>query len=194
MKNRLLALAAAVLLSGTAAVSAQGLSQDNTQSPKSQTKDQVAKPDAQPGLGEDQKGSAGGGDQNTQPSKGTDRDLQRTQVQGEGRDQIQEKERGPQGGEMLRGGEMRGGASHALTVEQKTRLRETVVRTGPRLTNISFRIGVGVHIPHSVRVVAVPQEIVAIYPEWADDLYFVYGDEIVVVAPGTFEIVGVLPL
>jgi hypothetical protein len=89
---------------------------------------------------------------------------------------------------------MRGGASHALTVEQKTRLRETVVRTGPRLTNISFRIGVGVHIPHSVRVVAVPQEIVAIYPEWADDLYFVYGDEIVVVAPGTFEIVGVLPL
>ena len=46
MRNRLLALAAAALLSGTAAVSAQGLSQDQSQSPKSQTKDQIARPDA----------------------------------------------------------------------------------------------------------------------------------------------------
>jgi hypothetical protein len=95
---------------------------------------------------------------------------------------------------MLRGGEMRGGAPRALTVEQKTKLRETVFRSGPRLTNINFRVGVGVRIPNTVRVVAVPQEIVAIYPEWASDLYFTYGDEIVVVAPDTFEIIGVLPL
>jgi hypothetical protein len=176
MKNHVLALAIAALLSGTAAASAQ----DVGQSPKSQTKDQIARPDAQPGAGEDQRGSAGGGEQVTQPGGGSD------QVQGE--------KRGPQGGQMLRGGEMRGGAPHVLTVEQKTKLRETVVRTGPRLTNINFRIGVGIAIPRSVRVVAVPQEIVAIYPEWASDLYFVYGDEIVVVAPDTFEIVGVLPL
>ena len=194
MKNRLLALAAAALLSGTAAVSAQGLSQDNSQSPKSQTKDQVARPDAQPGLGEDQKGSAGGSDQNMQAPGREDRNLQRTQTQGEQREQVHGKERGPQGGEMLRGGEMRGGAQRTLTVEQKTKLRETVVRTGPRLTNVNFRINVGVRIPHSVRVVAVPQEIIAIYPEWAGDLYFVYGEEIVVVAPDTFAIVGVLPL
>ena len=194
MKKHLLALAAAALLSGTAAVSAQGLSQDQSQSPKSQTKDQIARPDAQPGMGEDQKGSAAGGEQATQPGSKSDQNMRRTQVQGgEQREQVQGRERGPQGGEMLRGGEMRG-ASHTLTVEQKTRLRETVFRAGPRLTNINFRIGVGVHIPRSVRVVAVPEEIVAIYPEWASDLYFVYGDEIVIVAPGTFEIVGVLPL
>ena len=192
MKNRLLALAAAALLSGTAAVWAQGYSQDQSQSPKTQTKDQVARPDAQPGLGEDQKGSTAGSDQNMQRPR-EDRNLQRTQAPGE-RDQIQEKERGPQGGEMLRGGEMRGGAPHTLTVEQKTKLRETVFTRGPRLTHINFRVGVGVRIPRTVRVVAVPEEIVTIYPEWAGDLYFVYGDEIVVVAPGTFEIVGVLPL
>ena len=189
MRNHLLALAAAALLSGTAAVSAQGLSQDNSQSPKTQTKDQVARPDAQPGMGEDQTGSPGGGGQNTRAPAREDRNMQRTQTQGE-----QREERGPQGGEMLRGGEMRGGAPHALTVEQKTKLRETVFRSGPRLSHVTFRIGVGVRIPHTVRLVAVPEEIVAIYPEWSGDLFFTYGDEIVVVAPGTFEIVGVLPL
>src|SRR5438067_12983825 len=116
MKNRLLALAAAVLFSGTAAVLAQGLSQDNSQSPKSQTKDQIARPDAQPGMGEDQKGSASGGEQVTQPGSKSDQNMRRTQVQGgEQRDQVQGRERGPQGGEMMRGGEMRGGAPHALT-------------------------------------------------------------------------------
>lgn len=194
MKNRLFAFAAAALLSGTAAVWAQGVPQDQSQSPKNQTKDQIARPDAQPGMGEDQQGSAGGA-QNTQNTRGQnreDRSLQPTQMRG--RDQIQGEQRGPQGGEMIRGGEMRGGAPHALSVEQKTRLRETVFRSGPRLTHISFRIGVGVAIPRSVHIVAVPQEIVTIYPEWAGDLYFVYGDEIVVVAPDSFEIVGVLPL
>ena len=73
-------------------------------------------------------------------------------------------------------------------------MRETVFRSGPRLSHVTFKIGVGVRIPHTVRVVAVPEEIVAIYPEWSGDLFFTYGDEIVVVAPGTFEIVGVLPL
>ena len=194
MRNRLLALAAAALLSGTAAASAQGLSQDQSQSPKSQTKDQIARPDAQPGLGEDRNSSAGGGEQNMQPSGKSDRNPQNTQMQGEQREQVQGERRGPQGGEMLRGGEMRGGAPHMLTVEQKTKLRETVFRTGPKLTHVNFRIGVGVHIPRTVRLVAVPQEVIAIYPEWSGDLFFTYGDEIVVVAPDTLEIVGVLPL
>src|ERR1700690_1187687 len=141
MRNRLLVLAATALLSGAAAVSAQ----DVGQSPKSQTKDQIARPDAQPGAGEDQKGSAGGGEQVTQPSPKSDRKLQGTQLQGGQRDQIQGKKRGPQGGEMRRG------APHVLTVEQRTKFLETVVKTGPRLTHINFRIGVGVAIPRTVR-------------------------------------------
>ena len=55
-------------------------------------------------------------------------------------------------------------------------------------------MGVGVHLPRTVCVVAVPQEVVPIYPEWQGDIFFTYGDEIVVVAPGTLEIVGGLPL
>jgi hypothetical protein len=190
MKHRLLALAATALLWGTAAVSAQ----DNSQSSRSQTKDQIARPDAQPGLGEDRSGSAGGGEQNVQPSGRTDRNVQGTQLQGDQRGQVRSEERSPQGGQMLRGGEMRGGAPRTLTIEQKTKLRETVFRTGSKLTHVNFRIGVGGRVPHTVRLVAVPREIVVIYPEWSGDLFFTYGDEIVVVAPDTFEIVGVLPL
>lgn len=187
MKNRLFAIAAAALLSGTAAVWAQGAPQD--QSPKTQTKDQMARPDAQPRVGEDQKGSAGT-DQNRE-----DRNMRPAQMPGEQPDQVQEERRGPQGGEMLRGGETMRGAPHArLTVEQKTNLRAAVLRAGPRLTHVNFHIGVGVRIPRTVRLVAVPQEIVAIYPEWASYEYFAYGDEIVVVDPVSFAIVGVLPL
>jgi hypothetical protein len=190
MKNRLFALAAAALLSGTAAVCAQ----DQSQGPKAQTKDQIARPDAQPGMGEDQKGPAGGADQNMRTPNREDRNLRPSQVQGGDRDKMQGEERGPRGGEMLRGGEMREGAPHHLTVEQKTNLRETVLRVGPRLAHVNFRIGVGVHIPRTVRLVAVPEPIVAIYPEWASYEYFAYGDELVIVDPGTFAIVGVLPL
>lgn len=194
MKKRLFAIAAAALLSGTAAAWAQGMSQDQSQSPKTQTKDQMARPDAQPGAGEDQKGSAGGNDQNMQGPNREDRNLQRTQTGGD-RDRIQGEERGPQGGEMLRGGEtMRSGTHAKLTIEQKTNLRETVLRAGPRLTHVNFHIGVGVRIPRTVHLVAVPEAIIAIYPEWANYEYFAYGDEIVVVDPGTFAIVGVLPL
>jgi hypothetical protein len=189
MKHRLLALAATALLCGTAAVSAQ----DNSQSPKLQTKDQIARPDAQPGLGEDRNGSAGGGEQNVQPSNREDRNLQRTQMQGEERGQMQ-PQNGPRGGEMLRGGEMREGAPRTLTVEQKTKLRATVLQTGPKLTHVNFRIGVGAHVPRTVRLVVVPQQVVAIYPEWSGDLFFTYGDEIIVVAPDTLEIVGTLRL
>ena len=194
MKNHIFALAAAALLSGTAAVWAQGLPQDQSQSPKTQTKDQMARPDAQPGVGEDQKGSAGGNDQSLQGPNREDRNLQRTQTGGD-RDRVQGEERGPQGGEMLRGGEtMRGGTHAKLTIEQKTNLRTTVLRAGPRLTHVNFHIGVGVRIPHTVRLVAVPQEILAIYPEWANYEYFAYGDEIVIVDPATLAIISVLAL
>lgn len=195
MKNRLFAIAAAALLSGTAAVWAQGVPQDQGQNPKTQTKDQMARPDAQPGMGEDQKAAPGGADQNMQTPNREDRNMRPAQTPAEPRDQIQGEQRGPQGGEMLRGGETMRGAPHGrLTIEQRTNLRTTVLRGAPRLRHVTFRIGVGARVPHSVRLVAVPQPMIAIYPEWASDLYFAYGNEIVVVDPNTFAIVGVLPL
>lgn len=48
-----------------------------------------------------------------------------------------------------------------MTTAQRTRIREVVrVKSAPRLTNVSFRIGVGERIPRNVTVAVLPPEIV----------------------------------
>jgi len=81
-----------------------------------------------------------------------------------------------------------------FTTEQRTKIRETVLRVGnaPRVTNINFSINVGIAVPRTVRVIAVPEVIVDIHPDWRGFLYFVYEDEIVIVDPNTYRIVAVL--
>lgn len=195
MKKMLLAVSTAALLAGSTAVWAQGMPASGGDQPGPNTTHSVHRPTTKP----DESGGSPGA---TRPDQGNQQDMredqmrqdndrngsfQRTQVQGGDRDRLQ-------GGEMLRGGDVRGGGGHNLTVQEKTNLRETVLLRGPRVTQVNFRIGVGAVVPRSVRLVTVPQPVVAIYPEWAGDLYFDYGDEIVVVAPGTLQIVGVLPL
>ena len=186
-KTPILALAAAAFLSASGLAYAQG-TPDTSQNPREQTKDQMQQPGGRSGA------EPRTAPEQMKPGGGTDRNMRNTQMQGgRDRDQMQGSER-PQGGEMLRGGEERGEGARPLSIEQKTTLRETVLRRGPRVTNINFRVGVGAVVPRTVRVVAVPQPILAIYPEWAGDLYFSYGDEIVIVDPATYAIVAVLPL
>ena len=81
-----------------------------------------------------------------------------------------------------------------FSTEQRTKIRETVLRGGnaPRVTNINFSINVGTAVPRTVRVIAVPEVIVDIHPDWRGFLYFVYEDEIVIVDPNTYRIVAVL--
>lgn len=82
-----------------------------------------------------------------------------------------------------------------ITDVQRTRIKEVFRgRPGPRLTHVTFRIGVGARIPRTVRIVAVPPEIIAIAPEWQGYSYFETPDQIVIVDPMSFAIVGVLPL
>ena len=183
MKRTLLAVSAAALLAGTAGAWAQG-------APGPDNNHATQHPAAQPGQGKTGPGVAR--PDQTQP-QGTRLDqgmrqgpMERTQLQGEERN-------GPQGGQMLRGGEMRG-AVRPLTVEQRTNLRQTVLVSGPRLMHVNFRIGVGAVIPRGIHIVPVPQPLLAIYPEWAGYSYFSYGNEIVVVDPASLAIVAVLPL
>ena len=81
-----------------------------------------------------------------------------------------------------------------FTTEQRTKIRETVLRGGnaPRVTNINFSINVGTAVPRTVRVIAVPEVIVDIHPDWRGFLYFVYEDEIVIVDSSTYRIVVVV--
>jgi len=64
--------------------------------------------------------------------------------------------------------------------------------SAPRVEHVNFDIRVGVAVPHDVRIVALPATIVEIEPEWRGYMYFVSGDQIIVVEPGSLRIVAVL--
>ena len=81
----------------------------------------------------------------------------------------------------------------SLTTEQKTIIRTKVLTSSaPRVDRVDFDLRVGVTVPRTVRVVALPTEIIEIQPAWRGYMYFVRGEEIVVVEPGTLRIVAIL--
>jgi hypothetical protein len=83
--------------------------------------------------------------------------------------------------------------SVTFTTEQRTKIRETVLRGGnaPRLSKVDFSINVGTAVPSHVKVVTVPDVIVEIHPQWRGFLYFVVEDQIIIVDKG-HKIVAVL--
>ncbi len=74
-----------------------------------------------------------------------------------------------------------GGGSASLTAEQRTKIRQSVLPNAPRASNVNFSVSVGTNVPQSVRVVAVPQVIVDVHPEWRGHLYFVVDEQIIIV-------------
>ena len=84
--------------------------------------------------------------------------------------------------------------SASLTSEQRTKIRQTIVRQGnaPRVANVNFSVSVGTTVPRSVRLVAVPAPIVEIQPDWRGYEYFMVGDQVVIVDPDTMQIVAII--
>ena len=79
------------------------------------------------------------------------------------------------------------------TTEQKTTIRTKVLTSSaPRVTNVNFDIKVGVVVPRTIRIAPVPVTLVEIEPEWRGFMYFVRGEEIIIVDPHTLEIVAVV--
>ena len=74
-------------------------------------------------------------------------------------------------------------ATVTLNENQRTHIQQTVFTRPdvPRVERVNFNLAVGTVVPEHVRVVAVSQELVEIRPEWRDDMYFVTGDDIVIV-------------
>ena len=80
----------------------------------------------------------------------------------------------------------------SLTPEQKAKIRTTVLTANaPRVSNVNFSINVGTVVPRTVRIVAVPATLVEIHPAWRGYMYFVHGDDIIIVEPRTLRIVAV---
>jgi Protein of unknown function (DUF1236) len=68
-----------------------------------------------------------------------------------------------------------------LTTQQRTEIRQTVVSKGPRVNNVDFALSTGTVVPTHVRVVAVPPTLIKVYPQWRGHMYFVVGDQIIIV-------------
>ena len=79
-----------------------------------------------------------------------------------------------------------GNATVTLNESQRTRIRETVLARSdvPRVDHVDFALTVGTFVPERVHLVAVPEELVVIRPEWREDMYFVSGDDIIIVDHG----------
>jgi hypothetical protein len=124
-----------------------------------------------------------------------DRPQQRDRTQGQGqREQnAQPTQRNERGGSQAETRTNAGG-SVSFTTEQRTKIRETVLRGGsvPRVSKVDFDVRIGTAVPRSVHIVAVPETIVEIHPAWRGFMYFVYNDEIIVVEPGSLKIVAVI--
>jgi hypothetical protein len=99
------------------------------------------------------------------------------QTQGQ-KDQGQKDQRQPS---QAQGQQGQSGASATLTTEQRTRIRETVISSGPKVSSVNFSLSVGTVVPRTVTVVAVPAIIVEVYPQYRGLLYFVVGDQIIIV-------------
>ncbi|MEA2995845.1 MAG: hypothetical protein QOG74_1394 [Alphaproteobacteria bacterium] len=82
-----------------------------------------------------------------------------------------------------------------LSPEQRTKIHQVIVsdRNAPRLARVDFQLNVGVAVPRSVKLAAVPTTIIEIQPSWRGFEYFLVGDQIVIVNPRTMEIVAVIP-
>jgi cytoskeletal protein RodZ len=92
-------------------------------------------------------------------------------------------------------GQAGGGAQAQISTEQRTQIRQTVMRVGdaPRVSSVNFSLSVGTVVPRTVKYVLLPSRVVEIYPAWRGYHFFIVGDQIVIVEPGSLRIVAVIP-
>jgi hypothetical protein len=86
------------------------------------------------------------------------------------------------------------GAGAKLTTDQRTKIT-TVIRNehAAPVTNVNFSIAVGTRVPREgVSFRPLPPEVVTIYPEWRGYEYILVRNQILVIDPGSYEIVAIL--
>jgi hypothetical protein len=207
MKQKfLMTVAAAALIAGTGFAAAQGTRMERPDTPAATgsgtsldqpkgSKDQKSGP----GSASEQRNQTG----TQRPAQGAQRDQDRPGI-------AQDDDRRPQGAQNnerpgtqpkptspsnAREQSGSAGTSVTLNAEQRTKIRETVIQKSgaPRVSSVNFSVRVGTVVPRErVRLVAVPPPLVEIHPAWRGYLYFVVGDQLVVVEPSSHRIVAVL--
>lgn len=88
------------------------------------------------------------------------------------------------------------GSITQLSGEKRTKVQSAfrANKSEAVVKDIDIDVSVGVAVPRTVTLYAVPEEVVIIVPEYRRYKYFIFGDRVVIVDPGTYEIVDVLIL
>ena len=78
--------------------------------------------------------------------------------------------------------------------QERSAVRSAIMqqRVAP-LANTHFRFNRGNIAPRNVAIYPLPPEMLRSYPRWRGYMYFVAGDQIVIVESGTLRIVSILP-
>ena len=79
-----------------------------------------------------------------------------------------------------------------LTQEQRTRVQTSFAKHKVQPANVNISINVGVAVPRTVELYAIPEEIIVIVPGYRRYRYFVIGERICIVDPDTYEIVEII--
>ncbi len=94
-----------------------------------------------------------------------------------------------------KGGES-GGSVTQLSGEKRTKVQSAFRshRSEAVVKDIDISINVGVNVPRSVTLYAVPEDVVVIVPAYRRYKYFIYEDKVVIVDPASYAIIDVLIL
>lgn len=84
------------------------------------------------------------------------------------------------------------GAHANLTTEQRTKITSVIKQHKVAPVKLNVDVRVGTRIPETVHYYPLPAQVVTIYPQWRGFDYIIVGDTVVVIDPGTREIVAVL--
>ncbi len=82
----------------------------------------------------------------------------------------------------------------ALDTQQQTSIGQTIARHNVKpLTNVTFSMAVGTKVPAAVQLRALPSDLVTFVPQYRGYSFVVVEEQIVVVDPGTHEVVAIVP-
>ena len=88
-----------------------------------------------------------------------------------------------------------GQAAVQLQPEQRTQVQTVFSKhKSQAITNVNVQVNVGVAVPRNVQLVAVPEDIVVIVPQYRRYRYFVIENSVCIVDPDTYVIVDVIVL
>ena len=82
----------------------------------------------------------------------------------------------------------------ALDTQQQTSIGQAMAQRGFKpLTNVTFSIAVGTKVPAAVQLRALPSDLATFVPQYRGYSFVVVEEQIVIVDPGTHEIVAIVP-